>query len=239
MKTIKRTRAVSHKKVTTTAVNVKVEALNATKRHKLNEASSATSASAASGNGTTVTTQAGGDTSVIRTQPSTVAFGSSKKQSGLMLKIGGTKIYIPFRDNKDNFTNLLPQMSKEIQCNFNKKDERRHDQNNNTRRRSDWNTAARNTQQDHIEINNNTNYSYSENIIRDIHLDDYSRCYVEDYMLVEVVETILILIPSCYIQTDNFWSEILKSEINKTEIRFSKQTYFGLNATVLTNPFLS
>ena len=80
MKTIKRTRAVLHKKVTTTAVNVKVEASHATKRHKLNEASSATSASATSENGTTVTTQAGGDTSVIQTQPSTVAFGSSKKK---------------------------------------------------------------------------------------------------------------------------------------------------------------
>ena len=113
---------MSHKKVTTTAVNVKVEASNATKRHKLNEASSASS-----------------------TKISNVAIGSPKKQSGRMLKISDTKIHIPFRDNNDNFTNLLPQMSKEIQCNFNKKYMRRSDQNNNTTRRSDRNTAARNT----------------------------------------------------------------------------------------------
>ena len=58
-------------------------------------------------------------------------------------------------------------------------------------------------------------------------------------MLVEVGDIVLVLLPSCYIEDDNFWSEILLSDIPKHEIHFSKQTYFGLNATVLTNPSLS
>ena len=65
------------------------------------------------------------------------------------------------------------------------------------------------------EIIKNSNNSNKENISRDIHLIDYSRCYVEDYMLVEVGNTVFILLPSCYIDDDNSWSEILNSDSPK------------------------
>jgi len=142
-----------------------------------------------------------------------------RKKSNTLLKIGKTKVCIPFRELKENFTNLLPQMSKDIQSNFNKRYERRQDRNNDTTRRSDrHNNTTISSRQHPIDVNINLNNSNSENKFRDIHLVDYSRCYVEDYMLVEVGEIVLILVPLCYIDDDNSWSEILLSDIPKQEI---------------------
>ena len=58
-----------------------------------------------------------------------------RKKSDKVLKISKTKVSISFRQTKENYTNLLPQMPKDIQSIFNKQYERRSDRNNNTTRR--------------------------------------------------------------------------------------------------------
>jgi len=186
MKLIKRTRAVSHKKTTVTAAAVKVEFANQkrtrmeitnsptkSKKHKSTESSHASEIRG------TNTSEASGDAITLIISP--------KNKSDKLLKISKTKVHIPFRETKENFANLLPQMSKEIQSNFNKRYERRSDRNNDTTRRSDrHNNTTSNSRQHPIDINIKLNNSNNGNTFRDIHLVDYTRCYVEDYMLVEV-----------------------------------------------------
>ena len=59
-------------------------------------------------------------------------------------------------------------------------------------------------------------------------------------MLIEVDDTVLILLSSCYIDGDiSPWSKILRSDTPKNKVHFSKHIYFGLNTTVLTNPLIS
>ena len=113
-------------------------------------------------------------------------------------------------------------MSKDIQCNCNTRYEKRITAN----RRSDRNTNTGTTLQYlPIALNINTN-SNDANTFRDIHLVDYSRCYVKDSILSEVVYTILILIPSCYIDGNiSPWSDILRSYLHESEVCFKKQIY--------------
>ena len=105
MKPIKRTRAVSHKRTTVTAATVKVEFANR-KRQKSTESSHASEIRG------TNTSKVSGDAMTLIISP--------KNKSDKLLKISKTKVLIPFRETKENFSNLLPQMSKEIQSNFNK-----------------------------------------------------------------------------------------------------------------------
>ena len=84
----------------------------------------------------------------------------------------------------------------------------------------------------------NSNNSNTENTFRDTNLVDYSRLHVEDLMLVEVSDIVLVLLPSYCSEDENLLSKNLSIDIPKHEIKISKQTYFALNATVLTNPSL-
>ena len=59
-------------------------------------------------------------------------------------------------------------------------------------------------------------------------------------MACTVGEILLLPIPSSYIESKlKPWSDIFDSNLNKTESNFTKQNYYGLNASVLTNPSLS
>ena len=118
------------------------------------------------------------------------------------------KVNLAFRNTFDNYANLLPQTSKDIKSNFNKKFEMRST-NRNPTLQSQHNYILLNTK----SISNNTH------IICGVYLVHYFRCYVEDYMLSEIVDPLLILVPSSYIDKKLApWFEIINSDVDKSEI---------------------
>ena len=68
----------------------------------------------------------------------------------------------------------------------------------------------------------------------------YFRCYVEDFMTRKVGESILLLVPTRYLD-DPFtpWYELMSSDIPCSDFSFTKQSYRGYIGTITTNPQIS
>ena len=217
-KPIKRNRAVSHKKKKVTAVAIKKEIADkkrcakpvspvATKKKKTNDDSGV------------------GNRLALLSSP--------KKKSDLLYIVGKAKVNLSFRKELDNYTLMLPQISKEISSNFNYKYKRRAT----VDRRSNRN--ASNTTINSIgAIDALRNMAIDS--LRDMMLVDHSRCYVEDYMMSEIGDTLLILVPQIYEDKDIApWSDIFRSELRRVAYSFTKHSFIGFNANVVTNPSLN
>ena len=123
----------------------------------------------------------------------------------------------------DDYTNMLPQISKEINGNFNLVYKRRIT----THRRSNRNRTSLN-----VDSNSNA-YSIpfdnqsltSDNGIEpnspdpELILCKYLRCYVEDFMLRSVGERLLVLIPSHYFtMSTTKWLGLFESDISSSPV---------------------
>ena len=172
-KPINRNRAVSHKRKNVTAVAIKKEMADkkrcakplspaATKKKKTNDDS-------------------GVDNRLA-------LLSSPKKKSDLLYIVGKVKVNLSFRKELDNYTLMLPQISKEISSNFSYKYKRRAT----VHRRSNRN--ASNTTINSIGAIDALR-DVTIDSLRDMMLVDHSRCYVENYMRCEIGDTLLILVP--------------------------------------------
>ena len=206
-KGIKRTRAVSHKKKKLTAVMVKAEII---KRKSSNLSTSP------------VASKKNRDDCSIYNR--LVLLYAQKKKSDLLYAVGDLKVNLSFRPNLDNYTMMIPQISKEINSNFNCKYRRRA-------------TVDRRSSRNLIDTTINNTSDISQD--RDIMLVDYTRCYVEDYMQCHIGEMILVLVP-LFFEDENItpWSELFGGTAKRCDITFTKQGYAGFIATVVTNPSL-
>ena len=73
-----------------------------------------------------------------------------------------------------------------------------------------------------------------------ISINNYLRCYVEDFMTLGVGSSIIILVPTSELEVENtIWKELLSSDIQCSPIQFTKRSYLGYNGIVNTNPIIS
>ena len=97
------------------------------------------------------------------------------------------KVNLSFRAGLPNYTNMVPQLSKEIHSNFNYEYKPRPS----TLRRT-------------INARGNTPPPEPHSTsIDNISISNYRRCYVEDYMTSAIGDTLLVLLPERY-QSDSF-----------------------------------
>ena len=206
-KGIKRTRAVSHKKKKITAVQVKAEI---TKRKSSHLCTSP------------VASKKNRDDCGIDNRLALLS--AQKKKGDLLYAVGNSKVNLSLRPDLDNYTMMIPQISKEINSNFNCKYRRRA-------------TVDRRSSRNLIDTTIHNTSDISQD--RDIMLVDYTRCYVEDYMQCHIGEMILVLVP-LYFEDKNItpWSELFGGTAKRCDITFTKQGYAGYIATVVTNPSL-
>lgn len=104
-----------------------------------------------------------------------VLLSSPKKKSDLLYIIGKIKFNLSFRKELDNFTSMLPQISKQISSNFSYKCKRR---------------AMLDRRTDRNVVNTAINKIGGDDQLRNMMLVDYSRCYFENYMRCEVGDTL-------------------------------------------------
>ena len=209
-KGIKRTCAVSHKKKKITAVEVKVEI----SKHKSPPLSTSP-----------IVLKKKRDDCGVDNRLALLSAQKKKKKCDLLYTVGDSSVNLTFRTELDNFTWMIPQISKEINSNFSCK----YRQRATVDRRSSRNLID-------MTINNDTGISTD----RDVMLVDYSRCYAEDYMQCDIGETLLVLVP-LFDEVENItpWSELFGGATKRVDITFTKQSYAGFVATVVTNPSLS
>ena len=186
-KSIKRSRAESHKKTQVLAIDIKKELANE-KRCAKPLSSAATKKKKTNDNG-------GVDNRLA-------LLSSPKKKSDLLYIVGKAKVNLSFRPELDNYTLMLPQISKEIASNFSYKYKRRAT----VDRRSNRNTPTTTTSNIGAM---DAPCDMAIDSLRDMMLVDHMRCYVEDYMRSEIGDTLLILVPLNY-QDKNIapWSDV-------------------------------
>ena len=74
----------------------------------------------------------------------------------------------------------------------------------------------------------------------DLILSNFIWCYVEDYMIRNVDETLLLLIPTNYYTNETSkWGEILLRDIKSTQVEFIKEDCLGYMGVVATNPIFN
>ena len=155
--------------------------------------------------------------------------------------ISKDKIQLSFRSGVDNFTNMVPQISKEILSNFSYKYQRRATNNRRTGR-----SISRRIQQssDDTSTGNKTSSVMctraGTDVIDGISISNYTRCYVEDYMRREIGESLLVLLPTRYADdTFSSWFSLMSTDIKYMDICFTKHKYRGYIGSVKTNPILA
>ena len=141
----------------------------------------------------------------------------NKSTRNKIYKVSEGKVNLSFRSTKDNYINMIPQISKEIYANFDHKYRRRLTVN----RRSDRNIPIDNNIICNSEPLDSALLSNNNNTSGDIIITAYSRCYVEDYMRFCVGEMILVLVPQKYIDTDRKpWIDLVTT-LSSTPIQFT------------------
>ena len=215
MNNIKRTRADSKKKIKVTAADVKAHHAHAhTKRKRVKVTKKKTQSvnppilliNPALNPAPILNPRASSNVSDVGNLPlpKTKVFHSVSKD----------KVNLSFRIGVDNYTNMVPQLSKEIHSNFNYQYKRRSVSSPRCKSRVDSSGNASSEPEVFIEDN--------------LTLSNYNRCYVEDFMTRTVGESLIVLLPHRY-QSDPFspWYEMMSSNMKSMEITFSKKRYIG------------
>ena len=172
--------STSHKKKKRTAVNVKQENAVLAKKCRLEKPKATASPS----------------THIFTNE--VVYSPSRRRRTDSYYKIGTDRLNLSFRSQTssiDNITNMMAQMSKEINGNFNCTYKRRSTPN----RRSGRHSTP-------IPIpNNQSTVSCSDSDLvgsGDHILSNCLRCYAEDYMTINIGESIIVLIPTSALKED-------------------------------------
>jgi len=161
--------------------------------------------------------------SVSTSDTSTSSSNLPKNKKRAFYCVGKDKVNMSFRLGLENYSNMIPQISKEIYSNFSYQYKKRSVPHRYTRTSKVNDTAQHNNQQSH-----------------GVTTSSYSRCYVEDFMTRKVGESILLLVPTRYLD-DPFtpWYELMSSDIPCSDFSFTKQSYRGYIGTITTNPKIS
>ena len=166
-----RTRGGSHKKKKINAVVVKKENSNHQTNRKRKSSVSPSDESLGCGVATVVTAAS----TVIAASDAPPVHQPPKNKTKAFYSVGKDKVNISFRVGVENYTNMVPYMSKEIYSNFSYQYKLRRSAIHSTR----------------------TSYGTEQNVESNvISLSNYSRCYVEDFMVCEIGETVLVLLPT-------------------------------------------
>ena len=232
---IRRTRGASHKKHKTTSAMIKIENAAIAKRRRTSKSPPKATPSRIVG----VVDEASRLSGVSTIAAHTIASPPSRyKKSDRYYKVSNNRLNMSFRGDLspcDKLANMLPYMHKEINSNFNIIYKRR----STSKRRS-------NRIQSTVVYNENSNGALvidpnpSSNDIQQsnsINMNNYRRCYVEDFMVREVGESIVVLVPLSYkVDTTDKWRHLFQSDINYTDVTFNKVEYGCYNCVVATNP---
>ena len=71
----------------------------------------------------------------------------------------------------------------------------------------------------------------------DVVLNNYRRCYVEDYTTCAVLEEVLVMVPIRHrLDESSEWYELLNSDVQSTEFEFTNDKFIGFKGIVVTNP---
>ena len=234
MKSIKRTRGVSHKKKKVTATVIKVEnsRINASQSRKKPKTSSTStplhftnqSPPTEDANDDTITDDAYTEDAIVID----LSYNLPKNKAKTFIAIAKDKINLSFRLGVDNFANMVPQISKEILSNFSYKYKRRA---TNTRRTG--RIISGSNEQSSIA----NRMSSDTDGIEGISIANYTRCYVEDFMTRDIGESLLVLLPTRYAY-DAFssWFSLMSFDIKYIYICFTKHNYRGYIGIVNINP---
>ena len=196
----KRTRCDSHKKKKSTAMAVKNENYN-----QINQIQKKRKSSFKQSDEPPVATTAEIGNVATDVSPDNLP---SKNKTKAFYYVGKEKVNISFRVGVKNYSNMLPQMSKEIYSNFSYQYKLRRGTIRSTR-----NSSA----SDDTEPNRDSTL---------VSLSNYSRCYVEDFMTCVIGEEVLVLILTRYLDDQfSIWYELMSSNIEYTEVGFTKQAY--------------
>ena len=246
---IRRTRGVSHKKHKTTSAMIKIENAAIAKRKRTSKSPPKATPSRIVGVVDEASQLSGVSTIAAHTIGSPP---SRRKKSGSYYKVSNNRLNMSFRGDLspcDKLANMLPYMSKEINSNFNIIYKRR----STFKRRSNriQSTVVSNENSNgalvidpnpsSTDITQSTDPSYSSdnNTLQSnsINMNNYRRCYVEDFMVREVGESIVVLVPLSYkVDTTGKWRHLFQSDINYTDVTFNKIEYGCYNCEVATNP---
>ena len=157
------------------------------------------------------------------------AVSSNLKSGGLLLKVGTDRLCLALRKTVSDYRNVIPQIFKDILHSFNYRYTLKHkldDEDN--------------------ESDDDDNKSDDEESTKQPTINQgapigYTRCYVEDYMVTAAGDGLLILIPDGYyapLKTDTVamsWTKLLKSNLPRSEHKFTDRTYSGFEAVVKEN----
>ena len=145
-------------------------------------------------------------------------------------KVTGARLNLVFRSYHplvENYTNMIPYISKEINGNFNLKYKRRTSSN----RRSLRNQTLDNNQI--VVLNKELTSSTSEDIL----LEKFRRCYVEDYMTSAITEQLLVMVPTHHhLNESSKWYDLTNSDIKNTALEYTNEKFIGYLGVVITNP---
>ena len=240
MKPIKRNRCDLHKKKKITAAQVKLENIRTRKQTAMKKIKTIDVNNDGSNINKTITNDITNDTTtaimndddVVVDEPIIIDCNLPKHKAKSYLSITKDRVNISFRVGVDNYSNMVPQISKEIISNFSYKYERRC-------------TTLRHTgriissSKPDSDPTNTTVISPPRSVIDGISVFNYSRCYVEDYMTRNVGESLLVMIPSRHGDDPiSNWFSLMDSNIPYIDISFTKHDYRGYIGTVTTNPSL-
>ena len=202
------TKSKSHKKKRRLASDIKIENATAAKNARIDKPSR---------DGCT-----GNDSTVAMPTP------TRQKQNDRFYKVAGARLNLSFRSyNPINeiHTNMIPYISKEINGNFNLKYKRR----SSTNRRSLRTQTLDNNKL--VVLNNES--PFSNNIV----LDNFRRCYVEDYMTTTITEQLLVMVPTHHhLDESSKWYDLTNSDINNTTLEYTHEKFIGYIGVVVTNP---
>ena len=161
--------------------------------------------------------------SVSTSDTSTSSSNLPKNKKRAFYCVGKDQVNMSFRLGVENYSNMIPQISKEIYSNFSYQYKKRIVPHRSTRTSKVNDTAQHNNKQSN-----------------GVTTSSYSRCYVEDFMTRKVGESILLLVPTRYLD-DPFtpWYELISSDIPCSDFSFTKQSYRGYIGTIITNPKIS
>ena len=140
---------------------------------------------------------------------------------------------------------MIPHISKEINSNFNVQykcrttSQRRSNRNRTTHEVDNQPIVTENDNEavtTRTGLDETTSFQYCNNLI----LCNFLRCYVEDFMLLNVGKTLLVLVPANYgIMITSKWTQLFNSDIRSTQVQFSKYKYSCYTGVVFTNPFIN
>ena len=244
----KRTRGTSHKKNNILVSTIKIENAAIVKKARL--AKHPTRTTVPSTNCLIIYNEDDANETTTTITPA-VAINSPpsrrKKTSNSYYKVTNHRLNLSFRSYSkidDNYVNMLPHISKEINGNFNVEYKRR----TTSQRRSNRNLHLQSDNQSIVSTNNNdkcstelvdTNTTTTTEYRNDLILSNYIRCYVEDFMIRTVGEQILVLLPSRYsTMAPTKWSPLFDSDIHSIEVLFTQAKYSGYIGVVCTNPLI-